>query len=405
MPMHLAIVTPFPPSITGVGQYGYHLSGALARLGAFSKITLLTEKLHPGMQNLAGGFPVDPRITVERIWQPGRADIGLNIQQRLLQLKPDLVWYNLGSSVFGRSPMANLAGLFCPMLSRIAGLPSVVTLHEIAAQTDLHQLDVPGGRLAPLGARLITSTSTRCDVLCVTLRRQANWLRSRYPRLHLIHIPLGGYHPPKLLGRSDGQELLIFATFAPFKGLELLLTAFGRLQKRYPALRLTIAGAEHPRFPGYVEQVRRSYGDQPTVRWMGGIPEAELVDLFGRSSIVVLPYTATTGSSSVLYRAAAWGRPVVSSDLPELRAAASEAGLQVEFFRSGDPDSLAQSLDCLLSNPERGLAQARQNIAAVARTTPDETAHAYLRAFNIALEAHHQGAHIALPVRHSQEVL
>ena len=32
--MHLAIVSPFPPNITGIGQYGYRVSGALARSGA-----------------------------------------------------------------------------------------------------------------------------------------------------------------------------------------------------------------------------------------------------------------------------------------------------------------------------------------------------------------------------------
>lgn len=403
MPMHLAIVTPFPPSVTGVGQYGYHLSAAFARLGAFSRITLLTEQPRPGTQVLSEGFSVDPRITVERVWQPDHLDICNRIQSRLSQLKPNLVWYNLGSSVFGHSPLANLSGLLSPLMSRAAGLPSVVTLHEIAAQTDLHALDVPGGNLAPLGAQWIAYTSTRSDVVCVTLRRQIHWLRSRFPRLHLMHIPLGGYHQPRFLEEASGQELLIFATFAPFKGLELLLSAFDRLHRIYPGLRLTIAGAEHPRFPGYLDQVRQSNGDRPAVRWLGSIPEAELSSLFGSSSIVVLPYTATTGSSSVLYRAAAWGRPVVSSDLPELRAAASEAGLQVEFFRSSNLDSLVDSLNILLSNPERGQAQARHNLKAVARTTPEETSHAYLRAFNFALDVHHQGVHIPLPIQPSQE--
>lgn len=52
-----------------------------------------------------------------------------------------------------------------------------------------------------------------------------------------------------------------------------------------------------------------------------GSPEGIL--FFG---VVVPPYTATTGASSVLRRSAALGRPVVASDLPDLRADAEEAG-------------------------------------------------------------------------------
>lgn len=52
-----------------------------------------------------------------------------------------------------------------------------------------------------------------------------------------------------------------------------------------------------------------------------GPPEGIL--FFG---VVVPPYTATTGASSVLRRSAALGRPVVASDLPDLRADAEEAG-------------------------------------------------------------------------------
>ena len=39
--MHLTIVSPFPPAITGIGQYGYHLTRALANSGSFSRLTVL----------------------------------------------------------------------------------------------------------------------------------------------------------------------------------------------------------------------------------------------------------------------------------------------------------------------------------------------------------------------------
>ena len=44
--MNLAIVSPFPPAITGIGQYGYHVVRGLVQSGRFARITVL-----------AGGYP------------------------------------------------------------------------------------------------------------------------------------------------------------------------------------------------------------------------------------------------------------------------------------------------------------------------------------------------------------
>jgi glycosyltransferase involved in cell wall biosynthesis len=383
--MHLAIVSPFPPNITGIGQYGYRVSGALARSGAFDRITLLTERSPD-----AKSVQVWNGITVERIWRRDRVNVGWQVTARLLQLRPDVVWYNIGASVFGRTPWANLSGLLSPMLTQLAGQPSVVTLHEMVEQADLHALEAPGGPLAAWGARLLTFLTTRTDVVCVTLRRYADWLKERVPRqgAAVAHIPLSAYDPPEMLPESGGQELLIFATFTPYKGLELLLDAFRELRTRYPTLRLTVAGAEHPRFPGYVDSLRHSFGDHPAIRWLGYVPEPALRDVFSRAALVVLPYAAATGSSSVLHRAVAWGRPVVLSDLPEMHAVVEEENLRAEFFASGDRNGLSAAVERLLADSSLRTAQAYHNYQATLRMTLEDTCRAYLRAFALAISRH-----------------
>lgn len=387
--MHLAIVTPFLPNITGIGQYGYRVSGALARSGAFDQITLVTERS-------PGAPPVERwnGITVERIWQRDTVNVGWQVTARLMQLRPDVVWYNVGVSMFGRTPLANLSGLLSPMLVHSFGQPSVVTLHEMVERSDLRTLRAPGGPLAHWGARLITFLSAQTDVVCVTLRGYMDWLQARFPHLAVAHIPLGSYEPPEMLPGNGNQELLIFATFTPYKGLELLLDAFRQLHARYPSLRLTVAGAEHPRFPGYMEGVHSSLGDHPAIRWLGYVPEPALRDVFTRAAILVLPYTAATGSSSVLHRAAAWGRPFVASDLPEMRAVIQEENLHAEVFQRNDVNSLIAALERLLADPARQTAQAHHNYQMIARMTLEDTCRAYLRAFGLALAIRHGNAHV-----------
>lgn len=380
--MHLAIVTPYPPRVAGKEQYGYHVSEALRRTRAFRQISVLTER--------ASGAPLldeRPGFRIERVWHRDGLDVGVRIARRLRTLDADVIWYNLGAAAFGRSPLANVSGLLSPAFTHLLEIPSVVTMHELAERADFEALGAPDGPLTVLGAKLVTVLMLQADVTCVTLGHHADWLGERYPHHRLMHIPHGAFDPPQFLPNNDHLELLHFGSQAPFKGLDLLLTVFGKLRAERPRLRLTVAGAEHPRFPGYLASLRRQFSRLADVQWEGVVPDSELPDLFGRATIVVLPYTATTGSSSVLYRAATWGRPVVTSDLMEMKAAVDESGFRVVFFPAGDTDGLAEALRRLLDDPDLRSDQVQHNLDAVGEATLERTCQLYVRALNLALAA------------------
>lgn len=377
--MHLVIVSPFPPAITGIGQYGYHVTRALAMSGAFSRVTVLA-----GSQ-INGASPNHLGLTeVEYRWQPDSLNARPAILSRVRRLNPDLVWFNAGASIFGKSPLFNLSGMLTPMLTRRMGIPTVVTLHELVELADLRALDAPGGFLAPLGARLLTSIATQADVLCLTMSHYAEFLSRR--GVDCAHIPIGAYHEPELLTESDSQELLFFTTLAPFKGLELLLEAFRALRVEYPNLKLTIAGTRHTRFPDYEHHLKSHFNNAAGAQWLGQISEDDVKQIFRRAQIVILPYTASTGSSSVLYQAATWGRAVVASDLKEIQELVNESGLHVEFFKTSNVNSLCDSIRNLLNSHEKRIEQSTHNFHAIQHTRPAETCGKYIQAFNRALE-------------------
>lgn len=378
--MHLVIVSPFPPSITGIGQYGYHVTRALANSRLFSRLTVLagSARAERGEQPNHLG-PTE----INYCWQPESLQARQTIASRIKQLKPDLVWFNLGASIFGRSPLSNLLGLLTPA-TVVREYPTVVTMHELVELANLRALNAPGGALAPLGARLVTRLATQADVVCLTMRQYADWLSRR--GVDCAHIPIGAYHEPELLKQAEACELLFFTTLAPFKGLEILIEAFTRLRAEYPQLRLTIAGADHARFPDYQQGLKAYFNGAHGIRWLGQVPEDAVKDLFQRAQIVVLPYTASTGSSSVLYQAATWGRAVVASDLSEIRSMTRENNLQVQFFAKDNADSLYHSLRELLNSPALRLTQARHNFNSIQHLRPRATCHRYVQAFNRALE-------------------
>lgn len=389
--MRLAIVTPYPPGITGIGQYGYHISRLLANSGAFSQVTVLTS--HNGVSRV----DVPQMIGIEHSWEPGHWRIGRAIPEALERIQPDVVWFNLGVSVFGREPLANLSGFLSVLAVKSLGFPSVVTLHELPELTDLRALRAPGGFLARYGARLLTNLATRGDVTCLTTRHYADWLAKRGTAASLVHIPLGAYEAPDPLPETESPDLLLFTTLAPFKGIELLLQAFQALKTSHPNLRLTIAGAEHARFPGYLEHARTAFCSIDGVRWLGQVPEGEVRGLFQRARVVVLPYLASTGSSSVLWQAVMYGRAIVVADLEDIRSAVNEAGLNVAFFKRGDIHSLYQAVNKMLLFPECRREQIQTNLAATRRHRPQDTCRAYLRAFNLALAAQRSPKRIPLP--------
>ncbi|HSA99686.1 MAG TPA: glycosyltransferase [Anaerolineales bacterium] len=375
--MHLVVVSPFPPSITGIGQYGYHVTRALASSGLFSHLTVLAGAVQSGKHPNHLGL-----TEIDYCWQPDSLRARQAILSRVKRLNPDLIWFNLGASIFGKSPLANVAGLLTSM-SAMRMTPTVVTLHELIELADLRTLNAPGGALAPLGARFLTRIATQADLVCLTMQHYADWLSAR--GIDCVHIPIGAYHEPELLDETGGCELLFFTTLAPYKGLELLIKAFTCLRAKYPHLRLTIAGAAHARFPDYGHELKTYFHGTNGIQWLGQVSEDEVKSLFQRAQIVVLPYTASTGSSSVLYQAATWGRAVVASDLNEHRRLASEARLQVQFFENNNLQSLCDSIRLLLETPSLRGAQARHNFNAIQHLRPKATAGRYIEAFNRAL--------------------
>jgi len=390
--MHLTVVSPFPPSITGIGQYGYHVTRALAHSGMFSRVTVLA-----GSQS-NGERPNHLGITeIEYCWEPGQSRARKAILSRVRKLDPDLVWFNLRMGMFGESPWLSASGLTTPMLTRFMGYPTVVTFHEMVELSDFQILNAPGGPFAPLGARLITDLATQADVVCLTMQKHIDWFAKQRPQVECIHIPLGAYNEPVLMDENGHAELLLFNMLAPFKGVEILLEVFPLLRSEFPQLRLTIAGEEHPRFPGYAQSIKDRFADLEGVRWLGKIPGEDVLELFRRAQIVVLPYRASTGASSALNQSAAYGRAIVASDLGELRALAQEGNFQIEFFENGNARSLHDAIRSLLISPEKRRAQTENNFKAIQSARIEITCQRYLQAFNRALEKRKSIKRIPIP--------
>lgn len=154
---------------------------------------------------------------------------------------------------------------------------------------------------------------------------------------------------------SDGQfRVLMFGRIFAYKGLAHLIEAEALLLNRLPHLQVTIAGrGDSPLGFGYLMGDRQRYDLRHRF-----IPDAEVAQLFLDTDLVVLPYTEAS-QSGVLNVAAAFGKPVVATDVGELGASVKAHGLGM-VVPPANPEALAQAIVQIAETPELRHRYARQ---------------------------------------------
>jgi glycosyltransferase involved in cell wall biosynthesis len=172
---------------------------------------------------------------------------------------------------------------------------------------------------------------------------------------YLTELPEEKPLPPELEG-AEGPVVLSFGLLRPYKGIENLLEAFGRVAGSNPDAELWIVG--NPRMD--VEPLRRQASEAGArVRFVTRfVDDAEIPAIFRHADLVVLPYLDAE-HSGVLYTGLAFGKPLVLSAVggfPEVAATGA-----ARLVPPGDTVALAAALDELIGDEA-----ARAELAAAA---------------------------------------
>ena len=363
----------YPPTLAGIADYGAHLAHHLARDPRVERVTVLADTV-PGARPVERNGGVD----IPRVWTRDSRGTGIRLLRTVQSLRPDVVWFNLGITMFGTRPSGAAGGLLAPLWLRMLGYRTVVTLHELPALTDLGAL---GLRSRPhrLTVSLVPQVMLRTNLVVVTLDRYRRFLMERHRARNVAHIAHGAYDEPQVAEEPAHETVLVFGTFGPHKDPGVVADAVSRLRQKRPALRLLVAGGDHPRYPGFMADCRRRHGLNGS--WVGYVRPEQLGALFARATVVVVPPRASTGSSGVIYRAMSHGRAVLASDLHDYRGLAEDENLELSWFPPGNAAVLADALDALLDDRARRRRAVNHNLDAMRRLGPAQTVDAYLTQF------------------------
>ena len=149
------------------------------------------------------------------------------------------------------------------------------------------------------------------------------------------------------LGIREGEKtILFFGNITPYKGLELLVSAFQQIQSRLDHVRLIIAG-KPDRFEDYWRMIQEAvHEDVEKGRILlraSFIPDSETEVYFKAADVLVLPYRHVY-QSGVMFLGYSFGLPALAADVGSLRDEIVE-GKTGFVFRPDDADDLARAIE------------------------------------------------------------
>jgi glycosyltransferase involved in cell wall biosynthesis len=378
--MKICLVTSFPPSRDALNEYGYHIACELRRIPGIS-LTILGDEFSPKQPELDG-------FAVVRCWKFNRLANAWCLLKAIWRERPDVVWFNLGFASFGGKALPAFAGIATPSLARLIGSYTHVTLHQLMETVDLNDAGIRFPVLYKAGGFVATQLVLCANSVSVMLPAYRNVLLEKYGRgaVYVRRHGIFSARPeyPDFAQRGNPEHrILAFGKWGTYKRLEPILAAFETVLQHCPEARLVIAGSDHPKAPGYLRSVQKEFPPRKEVDFIGYVSEQDVAHLLQRSSVAVLPYTSSAGSSGIAHLACTYGVPIIASDIPDFRRLAEEEGLAIDFFPVGDVEQLAGHLIDLLENRERQVEMALRNTSAALRMSMPEIIRQYLRTFEL----------------------
>ncbi|HEU4701402.1 MAG TPA: glycosyltransferase family 1 protein [Conexibacter sp.] len=238
------------------------------------------------------------------------------------------------------------AGNFAPLHGPFA---RVLTLHDLLYR-ELPELMSPPLRWATAAlvvpaARRATRVVTGSEASRTAIVEQLGVAPERVVTtpygLGSLPAPGDGERGRMALCLEHRPLALAVATNLPHKNLDRLLDALATMPQHE---RPVLAFAGHGTDGGALAARARELRLERDVRLLGGIPSAQLEDLYAAAALLVTA-TRYEGFGLPVLEAMARGVPVVCSDIPVLREV---AGAEAVFVNPADPASIAGGMRRLL---------------------------------------------------------
>lgn len=324
IPMRVALVS------FHFGEYCIRLASSLAQDPDTSVLLFLPDHEGEGYRHLLSNSVELRTFKNARLRNPFAQFLMVTrLMRQIKKFNPGVVHLQIGHFWF------NLA------LPFLGDIPLVFTVHDAV----IHVGDVPSAktpqwvwdRACYRARERIVLTQQVKDLLLQRLR-----IPSR--TVHVVPSALVGDKPQGETNQEEGDRILFFGRIWEYKGLEYLIRAEPIITAKVPPAKIIIAGTGED-----FERYRRMMvHPENFIVYNEYVSDEKRAELFGRASVVVLPYIEAS-QSWIISIAYGFGKPVVATTvggLPEM----------IDHGRTGflvpprDPNALAEAIIPLLQN-------------------------------------------------------
>ena len=239
-----------------------------------------------------------------------------------------------------------------------AGVPLLATVHHPITVDRRHEIDAATslGRKLSLRrwyafTRMQARVARRLPTLLTVSESSADDIVTEFGvrRGDVRVIPVGvetDVFQPSTLPRVPGRIVAVSSSDSPMKGVRVLLEAVAKLRTERD-VELVVVG--RPKADGPVARAVDALGISDAVRFVTGLSDPALAELFGSAQVAVVP-SLYEGFSIPAVEAMACGTPLVASRGGALPEVVGDCGVLVE---PGNPSDLAAALGSLLDDEPR----------------------------------------------------
>ena len=384
----IAFVSPYPPSKGTLNEYAFHLIEQMKEKKEIEEIIVITDKLPNG-----ASYPEmekDSKVTIKDAWSFNCFQTSFNIRKAILECKADVVFYNIQFLSFGDKKIQATLGLMAPLMSKISGIPSVVMLHNITETVDYESAGITSNPLLKkfynFSGTILTKLLLSADMVTVTIPKYVKILEEKYKVNNVALVPHGSFEVipmPDLDTWTARKQVMTFGKFGTYKKVEEMIEAVDLVRQRTnEPIDIVIAGTDNPNVKGYLEDVKDQYRHIEDIQFTGYVEEEDVPTIFSDSTVVVFPYTSTTGSSGVLHQAGSYAKAVVLPNIGDLKELIEEEGYEGEYFEPSDVESLADAIEKLITDKDRRDSLAMKNYAAASSLPMSDIVDWFLFHFN-----------------------
>ena len=341
--MKIAILSCFYPYRGGISQFNACLYGELSKehvVKAFNFSRQYPEFLFPGKTQLVTEDDEAVPVESESLLDTANPFTYHRTYRAIRDWNPDVLIVRYWMSYFAPS-----LGYITRKMRKHC---KVISILDNVVPHEPHFFDTPLTRYFLKGS---TGSVTLCEAVSkdlLKIRPDADYTVIQHPLYSHFGQKKDRREAESKLGLAEGKKnILFFGLIRTYKGLDILLEAFGKLPEDY---QLIIAGEPYGSFDKYQEIIDRLPGKDRIFMDLKYIKDSEVTDYFSAADVAVLPYRSATqsGISSVSYH---FEVPMIVTDVGGLKETIGDRGTGL-VASEGTPEAIHAEILKYFNDPE-----------------------------------------------------